>query len=150
MVYSSKTLHFRAPSVSIVEEYRHEQARCPPGFSLKPHIEVRFKWRWFPTGIFSKSKFLAQGELKKEVWYCFVKKFTVAAVPALWQRDFDIVVTVFAVGEIKGDAVDSPRFVAFEGSSREDSSSSFNLGRLMKESWRKQRSWWERSTISPV
>ena len=45
---------------------------------LKPHIEVRFKRMWFPIGrmFFSKSKFLAQGELKEEVWYRFVQKLT--------------------------------------------------------------------------
>ena len=27
------------------------------GFKLKPHIEVRFKWMWFPKGIFQSRRF---------------------------------------------------------------------------------------------
>ena len=40
-----------------------------------------------PYRDFSKSKFLIQGGLKEEVWYCFVKRFTIVALPALRQRD---------------------------------------------------------------
>ena len=36
-----------------------------------------------PYGDFSRSKFLTQGELKEEVSYRFVEKFTAAALPAL-------------------------------------------------------------------
>ena len=39
-----------------------------------------------PYRDFSKSKFLPQGELKEEVWYCFVKRFTIVALPTLRQR----------------------------------------------------------------
>ena len=45
---------------------------------------------------------------------------------------FDFVVTMFRVGKIDEDTVDCPRFVAFKGALREDSSSSFNLGQLTK------------------
>ena len=47
---------------------------------------------------------------------------------------FDIVVTMFAVGNIDEDhsTVDSPQFAEFKGASREDSTSSFNLGELTK------------------
>ena len=38
--------------------------------------------------------------------------------------------TMFAVGKIVEDTVDFTRFVAFEGASRRDSPSSFNLGQL--------------------
>ena len=39
---------------------------------------------------------------------------------------------MFREGKIDEDTVDCPRFVAFNGASREDSSSSFNLGQLTK------------------
>ena len=39
---------------------------------------------------------------------------------------------MFREGKIDEDTVDCPRFVAFKGASREDSSSSFNLGQLTK------------------
>ena len=39
---------------------------------------------------------------------------------------------MFRVEKIDEDTVDCPRFVAFKGASREDSSSSFNLGQLTK------------------
>ena len=39
---------------------------------------------------------------------------------------------MFAAGKIDEDTVDCPRFFAFKGASREDSSSSFNLGQLAK------------------
>ena len=39
---------------------------------------------------------------------------------------------MFRVGKIDEDTVDCPRFVAFKGASREDSSSSLNLGQLTK------------------
>ena len=39
---------------------------------------------------------------------------------------------MFRVGKIDEDTVDCPRFIAFKGASREDSSSSFNLGQLTK------------------
>ena len=39
---------------------------------------------------------------------------------------------MFREGKIDKDTVDCPRFVAFKGASREDSSSSFNLGQLTK------------------
>ena len=39
---------------------------------------------------------------------------------------------MFKEGKIEEDTVDCPRFVAFKGASREDSSSSFNLGQLTK------------------
>ena len=45
---------------------------------------------------------------------------------------FGFVVTMFREGKIDEDTVDCPRFVAFKGASREDSSSSFNLGQLTK------------------
>ena len=45
---------------------------------------------------------------------------------------FDFVVTMLAVGKIDEDTVDCLRFVAFEGASSEDSSSSFNLEQLTK------------------
>ena len=36
------------------------------GFRLKPHIEVRFKWMWFPIGIFESPNFsLREGSKKK-------------------------------------------------------------------------------------
>ena len=40
--------------------------------------------------------------------------------------------TMFAAGKTDGDTIDCPRFVAFEGASCEDSSSTFNLGQLTK------------------
>ena len=85
-----------------------------------------------PYRDFSKSKFLPQGELKEEVWYCFVKRFPIVALPTLRQRDLGFVVTMFREGKIDEDTVDCPRFVAFKGASREDSSSRFNLGQLTK------------------
>ena len=39
---------------------------------------------------------------------------------------------MFEVGKIDEDAIDCSRFLAFEGASHEDSSSSFNLGQLTK------------------
>ena len=45
---------------------------------------------------------------------------------------FDFIVMMFAVGTIDEDTVDCLRFVVFEGTLREDSSSSFNLGQLTK------------------
>ena len=39
---------------------------------------------------------------------------------------------MFREGKIDEETVDCPRFVAFKGASREDSSSSFNLGQLTK------------------
>ena len=45
---------------------------------------------------------------------------------------FDFVVTMFAVGKTDEDTVNCPRFVAYGGDSREDSSSTFNLGQLKK------------------
>ena len=39
---------------------------------------------------------------------------------------------MFAAGKVGEDTVDCSQFVAFEGVSREDSSSSFNLGQLTK------------------
>ena len=42
----------------------------------------------------------------------------------------DTAVTIFDVGKIDEDTVECPQFVAFDGTSREDSSSSFNLGQL--------------------
>ena len=45
---------------------------------------------------------------------------------------FDIVVTMFEVGKTDEDTVDCPLFVAFEGASRKDSSSNYNLGQLTK------------------
>ena len=39
---------------------------------------------------------------------------------------------MFEVGKINKDTVNCPLFVAFESSSREDSSSSYNLGQLTK------------------
>ena len=36
------------------------------GFRLNPHIEVRFKWMWFPIGIFQSPNFsLREGSKKK-------------------------------------------------------------------------------------
>ena len=100
---------------------------------------------------FSKPKFFTQGELKDEVWYCFVEKFTTAALPALLTVRFDFVVTVFAVKKIDEDTVKCPWFASFEGASREDSSSSFNLGQLAKRTLR-QKGWiWRgRSTTNPA
>ena len=43
-----------------------------------------------------------------------------------------VMVPVFAAGRIDEDAIDSPRYVAFEGALHEESSSSFSLGQLMK------------------
>ena len=40
--------------------------------------------------------------------------------------------TMLEVGKINKGTVDCPRFVAFESASRKGSSSSFNLGQLMK------------------
>ena len=40
-----------------------------------------------PYRDFSKSKFLTQGGLKEKVRYCFIKRFTIVALPALRQRD---------------------------------------------------------------
>ena len=85
-----------------------------------------------PYRDFSKSKFLTQGELKEEVWYCFVKRFTIVALPALQQRDLTSLCTMFREGKIDEDTVDCPQSVAFKGASREDSSSSFILGPLTK------------------
>ena len=39
---------------------------------------------------------------------------------------------MFAVEKIGEDTVSCPRFVAYEGALREDSSSSFNLGQMAK------------------
>ena len=36
------------------------------GLRLKPHIEVRFKWMWFPIGIFQSPNFsFREGSKKK-------------------------------------------------------------------------------------
>ena len=45
---------------------------------------------------------------------------------------FHIVVTMFAAGKIEEDTVDCPQFIAFKCASREDRSSNFNLGQLVK------------------
>ena len=36
------------------------------GFRLKPHIEVRFKWMWFPIGIFQSPNFSLRESSKKK------------------------------------------------------------------------------------
>ena len=36
------------------------------GFRLKPHIEVRFKWLWFPIGIFQSPNFSLRESSKKK------------------------------------------------------------------------------------
>ena len=61
---------------------------------------------------------------RREVYYS-------SLTSALTAR-FDIVATMFAVGKIDEDTVNSLRFVAFKGASSKDSSSSFNLGQPRK------------------
>ena len=101
-------------------------------FRLKTHIEVRFKWMWFPRAIFKvQSSHSGRPQRRslipprQEVYY--------SSHPSASTARFDFIVTMFVVGEIDEDTVNCPRFVAFKGAvSREHSSSSFNLGQLTK------------------
>ena len=54
-----------------------------------------------------------------------------------------------AVGKINGDTVDSPRFVAFEGASRENCFSSFNPGQLTKRIHRESNEFDEAEAYKP-
>ena len=101
------------------------------GFRLKPHIEVRFKWMWFPIGIFQSPNFSLREGSKKKFDTASSRGYRSSLTGASTAR-FDFVVTMFWVGKIDEDTVDCPRFVAFKGASREDSPSSFNLGELTK------------------
>ena len=86
---------------------------------------------WFPIGIFQSPNFsLREGSKKKfdtassrGLPYQPYRRFD----SEIWLRSDDV-----QVGKIDEDTVDCPRFAAFKGASREDSSSSFNLGQLTK------------------
>ena len=48
------------------QKWPKTQIKGGGGFRLKPHIEVRFKWMWFPIGIFQSPNFsLREGSKKK-------------------------------------------------------------------------------------
>ena len=101
------------------------------GFRLKPHIEVRLKWMWFPMGFF-KVQISHSGRAQRRSLILLRQGVYHSSLTGASTARFDFVVTMFRVGKIDEDSVDCPRFVAFKGASREDSSSSFNLGQLTK------------------
>ena len=86
---------------------------------------------WFPIGIFQSPNFSLRESSKKKFDTASSRVYHSSLTNASTAR-FDFVVTMFREGKIDEDTVDCPRFVAFKGASREDSSSSFNLRQLTK------------------
>ena len=86
---------------------------------------------WFPIGIFQSPNFSLREGSKKNLILLRQGVYHSSLTGASTAR-FDFVVTMFRVENIDEDTVDCPRFVAFKGASREDSSSGFNLGQLTK------------------
>ena len=86
---------------------------------------------WFPVGIF-KVQISHSGRAQRKNLILLCREVYHSSLTGALTARFDFVVTMFRVGTIDEDIVDCPRFVAFEGASREDSASSFNLGQLTK------------------